>query len=58
MSSSAHAIIQEFNSLPPVEQLAVYEAIARKVMWRDDVWLATRADIAAHVAAHVLKSIG
>ena len=31
MSSSAQAIIQEFNSLPPVEQLAVYEAIARKV---------------------------
>jgi len=31
MSRSSHAIIQEFNSLPPVEQLAVYEAIARKV---------------------------
>ncbi len=31
-----------------------YEAIARKVMWRDDVWIATRGEI----AAHVLKSIG
>jgi Polysaccharide deacetylase len=31
-----------------------YEAIARKVMWRDDVWIATRGDI----AAHVLKSTG
>lgn len=30
------------------------EAIARKVMWRDDVWIATRGDI----AAHVLKSLG
>ena len=30
------------------------EAIARKVMWRDDVWIATRGDI----AAHVLKTIG
>jgi peptidoglycan/xylan/chitin deacetylase (PgdA/CDA1 family) len=35
-----------------------YEAIARKVMWRDDVWLATRGDIAAHVAAHFAKSSG
>jgi peptidoglycan/xylan/chitin deacetylase (PgdA/CDA1 family) len=35
-----------------------YEAIARKVMWRDDIWIATRGEIAAHVAAHVLKSIG
>jgi hypothetical protein len=26
-----------------------YEAIARKVMWRDDVWIATRGEIAAHV---------
>ena len=34
------------------------EAIARKVMWRDDVWLATRGEIAAHVAAHMLKSTG
>ena len=33
-----------------------YEAIARKVMWRDDIWLATRADIAAHVTAHLAKS--
>jgi peptidoglycan/xylan/chitin deacetylase (PgdA/CDA1 family) len=33
-----------------------YEAIARKVMWRDDVWLATRGDIAAHTTAHVAKS--
>ncbi len=31
MSSKAQAVIQEFNSLPQVEQLAVYEAIARKV---------------------------
>jgi peptidoglycan/xylan/chitin deacetylase (PgdA/CDA1 family) len=30
-----------------------YEAIARKVMWRDDVWVATRSEI----AAHVMKSI-
>jgi len=26
-----------------------YEAIARKVMWRDDVWVATRGEIATHV---------
>jgi len=26
-----------------------YEAIARKVMWRDDVWVGTRAEIASHV---------
>jgi hypothetical protein len=26
-----------------------YEAIAHKVMWRDDVWIATRGEIAAHV---------
>jgi peptidoglycan/xylan/chitin deacetylase (PgdA/CDA1 family) len=31
-----------------------YEAIARKVMWRDDVWVGTRGEI----ASHVLKSIG
>ena len=31
MSSKAHAVIQEFNSLAQVEQLAIYEAIARKV---------------------------
>ena len=31
MSSNAQAVIQEFNSLPQVEQWAVYEAIARKV---------------------------
>lgn len=31
MSSKAQAVIQEFNSLPQIEQLAVYEAIARKV---------------------------
>ena len=31
MSNKAEAVIQEFNSLPQVEQLAVYEAIARKV---------------------------
>jgi peptidoglycan/xylan/chitin deacetylase (PgdA/CDA1 family) len=31
-----------------------YEAAARKVMWRDDVWIATRGEI----AAHVLKAIG
>jgi hypothetical protein len=31
MSSKARAVIQEFNSLPQAEQLAVYEAIARKV---------------------------
>jgi hypothetical protein len=31
MSSKAQAVIEEFNSLPPLEQLAVYEAIARKV---------------------------
>jgi hypothetical protein len=31
MSSKAQAVIEEFNSLPQVEQLAVYEAIARKV---------------------------
>ena len=31
MSSKAEAMVQEFNSLPKVEQLAVYEGIARKV---------------------------
>jgi len=31
-----------------------YEAVARKVMWRDDIWIATRGEI----AAHVLKAIG
>jgi hypothetical protein len=31
VSNRALAVIQEFNSLPQVEQLAVYEAIARKV---------------------------
>jgi hypothetical protein len=31
MSSKAQAVIEEFNSLLQVEQLAVYEAIARKV---------------------------
>jgi hypothetical protein len=31
MSTRALAVIEEFNSLPQVEQLAVYEAIARKV---------------------------
>ena len=31
MSSKAQAVIEEFNSLPQLEQLAVYEAIARKV---------------------------
>ena len=31
LSSAAQAIIQDFNRLPPVEQLAVYEAIAGKV---------------------------
>jgi len=35
-----------------------YEAIARKVMWRDDVWLATRGDIAAHATTYVTKSGG
>jgi hypothetical protein len=24
-------------------------------MWRDDIWLATRGDIAAHVTAHLAK---
>ena len=31
MSNSALAVIREFNNLPQAEQLAVYEAIARKV---------------------------
>jgi hypothetical protein len=31
MSSKAQAVIQEFNRLPQIDQLAVYEAIARKV---------------------------
>ncbi|MGD1083749.1 MAG: hypothetical protein ABSA47_03250 [Verrucomicrobiota bacterium] len=31
MSSKAQSVIQEFNRLPQLEQLAVYEAIARKV---------------------------
>jgi hypothetical protein len=32
MSDKALAVIQEFNSLPQAEQLAVYEAIARQVI--------------------------
>ena len=35
MSNEAQAVIQEFNSLPQSEQLAVYEAIARKVTAAD-----------------------
>jgi hypothetical protein len=31
VSTKAQALVQEFSSLPQVEQLAVYEAIARKV---------------------------
>ncbi len=31
MSTGAQAVIQEFNNLPPAEQLAVYEVIARTV---------------------------
>ena len=31
MSSAAQTVIQDFNRLPPMEQLAVYEAIARLV---------------------------
>jgi len=31
MSSEAKAVIDEFSRLPPRDQLAVYEAIARKV---------------------------
>jgi hypothetical protein len=31
-----------------------YEAVARKVMWRDDIWIATRGEI----AGHVLKALG
>jgi hypothetical protein len=31
MSNRAEAVVREFNSLPHVEQLAVYEAIARTV---------------------------
>ena len=30
-----------------------YEAIARKVMWRDDVWVGTRGEIASHVLTAV-----
>jgi hypothetical protein len=33
-----------------------YEAIARKVMWRDDIWIATRGDIAGHVSAHAAQT--
>jgi hypothetical protein len=32
MSNKAQAVIQEFDGLPKDEQLAVYEAIARKVV--------------------------
>ena len=35
MSSKAQSVIQEFSSLPQVEQWAVYEAIARKVIPAD-----------------------
>ena len=31
MSIGAQAVIQEFYNLPPTEQLAVYEVIARSV---------------------------
>ncbi|HEY3913118.1 MAG TPA: hypothetical protein VGN61_01425 [Verrucomicrobiae bacterium] len=31
MSSKAQAVIEQFNNLPQLEQLAVYEAIARTV---------------------------
>ena len=31
MSNEAQAIIRQFNGLPQVEQLAVYEALTRKV---------------------------
>jgi hypothetical protein len=31
MSNKALAVIQEFNSLPQAEQMAVYEAIARQM---------------------------
>jgi hypothetical protein len=31
VSTKAQAVLEEFNSLPKVEQLAVYEAITRKV---------------------------
>ena len=31
VSRAAQAIIQDFNRLPPGEQMAVYEAIARQV---------------------------
>ena len=32
MSGKAQAVIREFSSLPPAEQLSVYEAIARKIV--------------------------
>jgi hypothetical protein len=35
MSNKAQAVIQEFDNLPQAEQLAVYEAIARKVVPAD-----------------------
>jgi hypothetical protein len=35
VSNEAQAVIQEFNRLPQAEQLAVYEAIARKVIPAD-----------------------
>jgi hypothetical protein len=35
MSSGAKAIIEEFSRLPRTDQLAVYEAIARKVTPKD-----------------------
>jgi hypothetical protein len=31
MSSEARAVVEEFSRLPRLDQLAVYEAIARKV---------------------------
>ena len=31
MSSTAQAVLEQFNRLPQVEQLAVYEAITRKI---------------------------
>ena len=35
MSSEAKAVIEEFSRLPRFDQLAVYEAIARKVIPAD-----------------------
>ena len=43
MSSEAKAVIEEFGRLPRLDQLAVYEAIARKVS-ASGLWIHSQTD--------------